>query len=101
MYCTGLRTIRSSPRNRPVERPVHFEDTGSIAVSFELPSIILRNCVVPNRNHWARLYIKENETRIAHLGQGPDIRIGSQGAAERFKVRCERIRNSLRPATRD
>ena len=86
------RPVRG-PGNRPVERPVHFEDAGAVAEPFEAPSIPVRQPIAGDRGDLTRGQVQQDCPCSGQRTQIIDPVSGHDLAAQRPQLRRQRIRD--------
>src|SRR5689334_257444 len=96
-----FKTRRRTPRHWTIERPVHFEDAGTILVPPEFAFETAPQTFIENGQQLPRSQVEEDASRSRQSVERFDARARDDLTAQTAQVRRHRVRNVLRTAARN
>ena len=98
MHGAGARAIGGAPGDGTVQRPVHFERAGTVAIAAERGAKHRREAVAGQFQHLARGHVSHHQRLIGQRGDG---RSSTNLARERTQEPGQGSGNALRSAARE
>src|SRR5438067_2210608 len=89
------------PGDRPVERPVDLEGAGAVAIAPEAAHVARGKGRFPDVGELRRTGVEQDDTRRRDVGEGTDVPVRLDPAAERPEIRRERLADRSRAAGRN
>src|SRR5262249_33706039 len=91
----GLQTLRVSPRDRPVERPVGLEGTGAVAVAAEPAHVTRGKDRCADVGELRGTGVEEDDAGGRKVRERSNKATRLDGSAESSQVRSERLADRL------